>query len=1020
MVRSVARPAVDPALAAHLARDLYGFAGEVVELPSERDRNFLLRREQTDVVLKIAHADTSREVLLLQDACLQHLATLDGVAVPVPLRTNAGEALADVEIDGAVHHVRMVSFLPGRPLGALRPKDLATLRRVGAAAARLVVGLGDFDPPGVPDDFAWDLRTAAGTIEHHRRAIADPGRRRMIETLTARAEAALEGLWPGLPVGVVHGDLNDHNVIVGEGIGVIDFGDLHRSVRIAEIAVAASYAAFGFVDPVEAIAAVASGAHAVRPLPDAEVAAIVPLAVLRLGLSVVAAAQQAPHDPGNAYLTISEDDAWTTLERLASTPWYLALARIRSACGLVPCPRKPAVEAWIAAHPDRLRPVLGVAMDAGSTTLLDWSVTSPLAQHPEVAPPVTVQAKQTENLLEAAEAAVGIGRFGEPRLVYAAPEFAVQGNHGPAWRTVHLGVDLSCPPGTTVHAVLDGTVERVDDDAVAGGYGPVVTLRHEPEPGVGFFSLYGHLAASSVIDLAVGMAVGAGDVIGAVGQPHENGGWPPHLHFQAMTDLLDLEGPLPGVAAPHDWDAWSGLCPSPAGLLGLPEDRVIAPSPDEGHTLERRRHLLPPSLSTSYARPLVAVRGHGVWLYDGWGRAHLDCVNNVAHVGHEHPHVVAALRRQAALLNTNSRYPHPERIRYVERLVALFPDGLDTVFLVNSGSEANDLALRIARTVTGRRDVIVVAGAYHGHTALLIDASPYKHAGPGGSGPPPEIHVVPVPDPYRSVHGADAEGHLGEVAAVLALAPPPAALLVEPIMGVAGQIDPPPGYLAGASHLVRSVGGLVIADEVQVGLGRIGSHWWAFERAGVVPDIVTLGKPLGNGHPLAAVVTTRAIAGAFANGMEYFNTFGGNPVSCAVGNAVLDVIEVEGIRRRAGEMGERLGRVLRALGDRHPIIGDVRGAGMFLGVDLVADRVAKTPATAQAAYLVERARDLGVLLATDGPGDNVLKIKPPLVFDGNHAERLLDTLDTILGEDGAQPDTDLSRPAVIRTAPGPS
>jgi 4-aminobutyrate aminotransferase-like enzyme len=493
-----------------------------------------------------------------------------------------------------------------------------------------------------------------------------------------------------------------------------------------------------------------------------------------------------------------------------------------------------------------------------------------------------------------------------------------------------------------------------------------------------------------------------------VGDPGENGGWVPHLHFQVITDLLGLGGPFPGVALADQWPVWSSLCPSPRHALGLPAHLVDDPLPDDDAVADRHESLLPPSLSTSYSTPLVAVRGHGPWLYDGWARAHLDAVNNVAHVGHQHPDVVAAQRRQAGLVDTNSRYPHPERVRYLGRLAARFPDPLDTVFLVSSGSEANELALRIARTVTGATDTVALEGGYHGNTGTLVDVSPYKHDGPGGTGPPPWVHTLPLPDVYRSEPLADppTDGpgdFWGAAAAVAALAPTRtdriAAVIVESMPGVAGQIELPAGYLAALFGAVRTRGGLCIADEVQVGLGRVGTHWWAFERQAVVPDIVTLGKPLGNGYPLGAVVTTRALAEAFAaTGMEYFATFGGNPVACAVGNAVLDVIEAEGLLGRAATTGAYLRAALAGLADRHHVIGDVRGAGLFLGVELVTDRDTKPPAAAEAARVADRSRELGVLLSADGRFGNVLKIKPPMVFGEEHADLLVSTLDRVLGE----------------------
>jgi 4-aminobutyrate aminotransferase-like enzyme len=358
-----------------------------------------------------------------------------------------------------------------------------------------------------------------------------------------------------------------------------------------------------------------------------------------------------------------------------------------------------------------------------------------------------------------------------------------------------------------------------------------------------------------------------------------------------------------------------------------------------------------------------------------------------------------------AVLNTNTRYLHTNIVAYAERLTALLPDPLSVCFFVNSGSEANDLALRLAWTHTAAQDIVALDGAYHGHTAALIDVSPYKHDGPGGAGAPPHVRIAPMPDVYRGPHlGPDASpryaAHVADaVAALQREGHGVAAFIAESVLSCGGQVVLPEGFLAEAYRHVHAAGGVCIADEVQVGFGRVGSHFWGFETQGVVPDIVTFGKPIGNGHPLAAVVTTPEIAASFANGMEYFNTFGGNPVSCAVGLAVLDVIRDEGLQAHALRIGGYLKDRLDVLRDRHAIVGDVRGLGLFLGIELVFDRDTRAPAPAQAAYLVERMREHGVLLSTDGPLHNVIKIKPPLPFAEAEADRLTDTLDRVLTED---------------------
>ena len=451
--------------------------------------------------------------------------------------------------------------------------------------------------------------------------------------------------------------------------------------------------------------------------------------------------------------------------------------------------------------------------------------------------------------------------------------------------------------------------------------------------------------------------------------------------------------------APHN--AYLNISSRPAWALlerlaALPEGwpaevfrHAVKPAPD---LLGARKRHLGPSLSVSYDRPLHILRGWRQHLYDASGRAYLDCVNNVAHVGHCHPRVVAAAQRQEALFNSNTRYLDERLAEYIERLAATLPEPLRVVYLVCSGSEANELALRLARAHTGRNGAIVVDTAYHGNTNALIDLSPYKFDGPGGRGRPAHVQVLPMPDPFRHP-GAD---HARSIVQAVGQAGDLAVFFCESALSCGGQIMLPPGYLEEAYRAVRGAGGVTVADEVQTGFGRAGSHFWMFETQGVVPDIVTMGKPIGNGHPMGAVVTTPEIAASFANGMEYFNTFGGNPVSCAIGGAVLDVIRDEGLQKNARETGGYLASGLRELASRHPIIGCVRGTGLFLGFEMVRDTETLEPAAEEAAALINGMKEAGVLLATDGPLHNVIKIKPPLIFSRADADVLLDRLDSML------------------------
>jgi 4-aminobutyrate aminotransferase-like enzyme/Ser/Thr protein kinase RdoA (MazF antagonist) len=428
----------------------------------------------------------------------------------------------------------------------------------------------------------------------------------------------------------------------------------------------------------------------------------------------------------------------------------------------------------------------------------------------------------------------------------------------------------------------------------------------------------------------------------------------------------------------------------------LPIDSGI----DSDKIINYREKHLGKTLSLSYEQPLKIVRGQGAYLFDHLGTPYLDMVNNVCHVGHCHPKVVAAGQSQLAKLNTNTRYLHDNIVNYSNKLLATMPEELSVCMLVNSGSEANELAFRLAQCFSHSKELLVVDGAYHGNTSACIDASPYKFDGPGGQGAPAHVHKVMLPDPYRgefqgnSTASANAYAHsVTEVLCKLEReGKKPSAFICESLQGVAGQIIMPDGYLANVYQQIRAAGGVCIADEVQVGFGRVGTHMWAFETQDVIPDIVTLGKPIGNGHPMAAVITTQAIADAFITGMEYFNTFGGNPVSCAIGNAVLEVIEQEKLQQLALVTGNYFKAELIKLQQEFHLIGDVRGLGLFIGVELVKDRENKSPATQQTSWLVEFFKQHHILLSTEGKFYNILKIKPPLAFNQQDADKFIKVL----------------------------
>ncbi|MDE2981934.1 MAG: aminotransferase class III-fold pyridoxal phosphate-dependent enzyme [Gemmatimonadota bacterium] len=1041
--------------AAAVAREHFGIEGEASALPGEFDLNFrfsgsgpdparlpgasLLEAAAAprhDFVLKLS--PTSRHAVFdLVTKSLQHL---EGASLPAAIPRvvqpaasgQQGPVVAVGNFKGVPHLACALTWVAGHPFADVRPRSLPVLEELGAFLARLDLALSTFDHPELGRAFAWRMESAAETIASHLPMLRDG--RELVEGTLDRATGLLDPLRGALPRSVIHNDANDYNVMVSPSLdgtrlsGLIDFGDLTRGWRAAEVAVAAAYAMMELHDPVAAACAVACGYSRVAPLEEAECRAIIPMVALRLCLSVSVQARQMREQPDNEYLAVSQKPAWRLLGQLAEADWRVAEFRMREACALVPNPH--------------LAPVLACLDDAGPRSpvmapdllerprLIDLSVESLDLPHLDSCTTDGVLDAWVEDSIAVAGATVGVGRYGEARILYDDPAFAVRGDHGPESRTIHLGLDLFAPPGTAVRAPLAGTVASVADNARPRDYGPTVILRHETADGLGFHTLYGHLDQTTLEHLTPGANVQAGEVIGWLGDAAVNGGWPPHLHVQiiALDPLYDegaatpAPGDFPGVARQRLRSVWESILPDPtslAGLASLATDRpaegapVIPPIPSVPDSVLRfadltakRKTVLGSSLSLSYARPVHIVRGHGVWLYDDTGRRYLDTVNNVPHVGHGNRRVAEAIARHSRVLNTNTRYLHTQIVALAEELLEYFPLPLEVVFLVCSGSEANELALRMARCHTGNDGVVCLEGGYHGNTGALVEISHYKFAGPGGAGPGDRVAVAPMPDTYRGRYRGSDSGALyaddvAEAASRLAREsgdPGVAAFVAEPILSCGGQIEPPPGYLPAAFDHVRRGGGVCVADEVQVGFGRVGDAFWAFELQGVVPDIVTLGKPMGNGHPVAAVVTTRKIADSFANGMEYFSTFGGNPVSCAAARAVLAEIRSRGLQEHARRVGGLLLHGLTELARHHPIVGDVRGRGLFLGMEFVRDPESRDPYPEACTYIANRARDLGVFLSVDGPNHNVLKFKPPLVFGEAEAELLIATLDAVLGE----------------------
>jgi 4-aminobutyrate aminotransferase-like enzyme/Ser/Thr protein kinase RdoA (MazF antagonist) len=1015
----VAQPVAESE-AARLAREIFALDVSAKSLPGEYDDNFhLTSTEGREFVLKVMHPAREQSFVEMQCQALQHLAKrAPKLALPRVCPTLGGNACTVTRLsDGTKRLLWLLTYIPGTVLAKVNPHSPELLRSLGEFLGEIDAALADFSHPAAHRELKWDL-ARAGWIRDYLQHIGDPRRRALVERSLALYESEVAPALKSLRRSVIYGDANDYNVLVSPPwpqprkiVSVIDFGDMHHGLTVSEIAIAAAYAMLGENDPLSAASAVVAGYHEAFPLEEPEINILYALIAMRLAVSVTNSAHRKSLVSDDPYVTISEGPAWEALEKLASIHPRFARYAFRDACGLPPAPQSEKVQRWLASNAKSAASILDTDLRTAPIVVFDLSVSSTfLGADPN--------ASETENLtgaisrkMKSANALVGVGRYDEPRLLYTSPLFGASTNPTDERRTIHLGIDLFAAPGTPVHAPLEGVVHAVAINTAPLDYGPLVILHHATGDGLEFFTLFGHLARESFDAIQVGQRIARGQQFARIGDVHENGGWAPHLHFQIIIDLLEHRSDFPGVASASQRNVWTSLSPDANLLLGIPAERFPRHESTSTETLSARRELLGKNLSISYQQPLKIVRGWMQYLYDDTGRAFLDVYNNVPLVGHSHPRVVRAVHEQIALLNTNTRYLHDNVNRYAERLTRRMPELLRVCYFVNSGSEANELALRLARAHTGREDIIVLEHAYHGHTTTLIDISPYKFDGPGGRGRKPWVHVAPIPDdyrgPYRREDTAAGSKYAKHVAEILqnahAQGRSVAAYIAETLPSVAGQIVFPTGYLAETYNHVRAAGGVCIADEVQAGFGRLGTHFWGFETQGVVPDIVVLGKPIGNAFPLAAVITTHEIAASFNNGMEFFSTFGGNPVACAAGLAVLDVLEEENLQENALRVGSYLTARVKSLQEKHPLVGDVRGSGLFLGVDLVLNRQTRGPAPAQASYIVGRLRERGILAGTDGPHHNVIKLRPPLIFSQADADLFVTTLDAGLAEDAAQP-----------------
>ena len=954
-------PEVSPQQAQALLQDHYGLSGSLQMLGSQQDLNFRLQAPQKRYVLKICHGSYAVAELEAQHAALGFLRA-KGLPVPAVLSSQSGEQLLELNIDGQPLRVRLLDYIEGQALTRIKHMEPRLVAELGCLCARVDQALASFTHPGLERTLQWDPRHAQALINHLLPILDNNPQQARVKAAADQAWEHLQPLINDLPSQAVHLDITDDNAVWARDEqrqwqlqGVIDFGDLMHTWRIADLSVTcAALLHHAEGDPLRILPAV-EAYHALNPLNAAELKALWPLVVARAAVLVLSSEQQVSIDPGNSYSRDNLAHEWEIFDVATSVPFELMQAAILQVTG-----HEPAALAL-----------------KGSASLLPASVAAQvvgvdlgvLSEHYQAGNWEQPGIDQHLLAQQASVSGAACSFYGQYRL----SQTHIDNPAEPA--TFALHVELHLPIATVLQAPWPGTWRQYGEDSgcLEGSE----------------CSLWLH---------GLGQAPGDGQAL-ASGQSLGTSGALLRVQLCRVAGLYP-----PAFVVPSRAQAWEALCPSPQAILGVACD--AEPLVDAQALLARRDASFARSQKHYYQQPPHIERGWRNYLFDMQGRAYLDMLNNVAVLGHGHPRMVVESARQWSLLNTNSRFHYAAIAEFSERLLALAPSGMDRVFLVNSGTEANDLAIRLAWAYSGGRDLLSVLEAYHGWSVATDAISTSIADNPQALSTRPDwVHPVIAPNTYRGTYrGAESTAdYLRDVDAKLdALAAGQrqlAGFICEPVYGNAGGISLPPGYLQQAYAKVRAAGGVCIADEVQVGYGRLGTWFWGFEEQGVVPDIITMAKGMGNGQPLGAVITRREIAEALEAEGYFFSSAGGSPVSCRIGMAVLDVMEEEGLWDNAREVGGYFKSRLQQLVDKHPLAGAVHGSGFYLGLELVRDRESLEPASAETTLLCNRLRDLGIFMQPTGDYLNILKIKPPMCTTRESVDFFVDSIDRVLSED---------------------
>ena len=961
-------------------------------LNSERDINFVISvKNKKKYVLKISNPSEKLNILEYQDELIKHLRSDNNLKKLIPQIFHS-RIVKYLDKKNRECFVRILSYIDGNMYGDIKSNKNIE-KSLGELLSKISIKLKSFFNSVGYRKFIWDPSNVNWVKKEIN--IFKGNKKIILLKCFSEYNKYVKSNLKNLRYSITHSDPNNYNLVVKNNKinGLLDYGDSIYAPTINDLAICLSYALMNNNNIYSTLKNIISEYHNNFPINEDEINSLISLCKSRLMITVVMAKKQRIKYPLNKYLSISENDAWKLLEKLEKIPTQLLIYVIRSICGFN----------IIKNHDEILTIIKNTKFEnIFKFDLLDINKSilklNPQSQLLKGNPNNREITKRVKKIFNKDDSNLGIGLYKEKRKVYKGINFISELNNNER-RNIHLGVDIFTDHETDLYAPIDGKVVVLQNNGLKYDYGPTLVLEHQKNK-YKFYTLYGHLSKKIFKKLKIGKKVKKGNWIGQIGQTKENGNWLPHLHFQIILDLLGHKENFPGVGEEFLVDVWSKISPDPNIILRIP-DSFFNNNNNFFNILKKRKKNISHNLSISYNKPLHILEAKGQYFFDRYGRRYLDCVNNISHVGHSNAHVHQSMINQNLKLNTNTRYLYDIINEYSEKLLKKFPKKLNKIFFVCTGSEANDLAYRIAQTYTNAKDVFVINNAYHGHTNTLIDLSPYKFDGKGGLGKKDYVHVLDMPDPLRGKwrykdknwarkYITEAKDKIKTQSKNKKIS----SFFVEGILGCGGQVILPKNYLKEIFIEIRKNKALCIVDEVQTGFGRVGYNFWSFQEHDVIPDIVTIGKPMGNGHPIAAVITTEKIASTFNNGMEYFNSFGGNPVSCAVGKAVLEVIEKDKLQRNALSIGNYFLNKLQKIKNKNKkYISEVRGRGLFLGIDIINEYDQLKPNKQLANKIINYMREKGILLSTDGPYDNVIKIKPPLVFNKANVDNVCENLE---------------------------